>query len=103
MFLGSGGRKESNNHQLARIGEQKIFHELDVHHVQKVRIKCFWAQEAEMTLTAISQVRIGERKIFMNAIKNMCKNLGMKPSWAQKAEMSLKRLACSKKRDENFS
>ena len=89
MFLGSGKRNESNNDQLARIGEKKIFHELDVHHVQKVGIKCFWAQEAEMTLTAISLVRIGERKISMNAIKNMCKNLGMKPSLGQKAEMSL--------------
>ena len=27
------GRNESNSHQLARIGEKKIFHELDVHHV----------------------------------------------------------------------
>ena len=32
-FLGSGGRNESNSHQLARIGEKKIFHELDIHHV----------------------------------------------------------------------
>ena len=30
--LGSGGRNESNSHQLAKIGEKKIFHELDVHH-----------------------------------------------------------------------
>ena len=46
MFLGSGGRNDSNSHQLARIGEKKMFHELDVHHVEKVRIKRFWAQEA---------------------------------------------------------
>ena len=32
-FSGSGGRNESNSHELARIGEKKIFHELDVHHV----------------------------------------------------------------------
>ena len=32
-FLDSGGRIESNSHQLARIGEEEIFHELDVHHV----------------------------------------------------------------------
>ena len=51
-FLGSGSQTESNNHQLARIGEKKIFHQLDVHHVQKVGIKRFWAQEAEMSLTA---------------------------------------------------
>ena len=46
--MASGGRNESNNHQLARVWEKKIFHELNVHHVQKVRIKRFWAQEAEM-------------------------------------------------------
>ena len=54
MFLGSRGRNESNSQQLAGIGEKKIFHEIDVHHVQKVGIKRFWAQEAEMSLTAIS-------------------------------------------------
>ena len=31
--LGSGGRNESNSHQLARIDEKKIFHELDPEHV----------------------------------------------------------------------
>ena len=37
-----------------RIGGKKIFHELDVHYAQKVGIKRFWAQEAEMSLTATS-------------------------------------------------
>ena len=32
-FLGSGCRNESKGNQLARIGEKKIFHELDAHHV----------------------------------------------------------------------
>ena len=32
-FLDSGGRNESNRHVLAGIGEKKIFHELEVHHV----------------------------------------------------------------------
>ena len=54
--MGSGGQNESNSHQLARIGEKKIFHELDVHHVSKIGIKRFWAQETEMTLTAISSL-----------------------------------------------
>ena len=31
--LGSGGRNESNSHQLARIGEKKIFHKHDTEHV----------------------------------------------------------------------
>ena len=41
--MSSGGRNESNSHQLARIGEKKIFYELDVHHVQKPGIKRFSA------------------------------------------------------------
>ena len=73
MFLRPEGRNESNSHQLvptsemknfheqgvhheqlARIGENKIFHEYDTHHVQKVGIKRFWGQKAEMSVTAIS-------------------------------------------------
>ena len=50
--------------QLARIGEKKIFHEFDVHHVYNVGIKRFWAQEAKMSLTANSSSRIGEKRIF---------------------------------------
>ena len=52
--MGSRSRNESNSHGLARVGEKKIFHELDVHHVEKVGIKRFWAQEAEMSLIAMS-------------------------------------------------
>ena len=62
----SGGRNESNSHELARIGKKKIFHELDAHHVKKERIKRFWAQEAEMSLTAISSLESARRKFFMN-------------------------------------
>ena len=65
--MASGGRNESNSHQLAGIGEKKIFHELDVHHVKKVGIKCFCAQEAEMSLTAISSLESARRKFFMNS------------------------------------
>ena len=42
--------------------EQKIFHELDVHHVYKVGITCFWAQEAKMSLTAIRSLESARRK-----------------------------------------
>ena len=66
MFLDSGGRNESNSHQLVRIEEKRIFHELDVHHVQKVGIKRFCAQEAEMSLTAISWLESRRREFFMN-------------------------------------
>ena len=67
MFMGSGGRDEPNSHQLARIDEKKIFHELDVHHVQKVGIKRFWALEAEMSLTAISLLESARGKFFMKS------------------------------------
>ena len=73
MFLGSGGRNESNNHQLVRIGEKKIFHQLDVHHVKKVGIKGFWAQEAEMSLTTISSFESARRKFFINSTSMMSK------------------------------
>ena len=67
LFLGSAFQNESNSHQLARIGEKKIFNELDVHHVYKVRITCFWAQDAKMSLTAISSLESARRKFFMNS------------------------------------
>ena len=67
MFLGSGCKGESNSHQLAPIGEKKIFHELDVHHVDKVGITCFWAQDAKMSLTATSSLESARRKFFMNS------------------------------------
>ena len=65
--MASGGRNESNSHQLAGIGEKKIFHELDVHHIKKVGIKRFCAQEAEMSLTAISSLESSRRKFFINS------------------------------------
>ena len=65
--MGSGGRNDSNSDQLTRIGERKIFHELDVHHVSKVGIKRFWAQEAEMRITAFSSLESARRKFFMNS------------------------------------
>ena len=72
--MGSGGRNEFNSHQLARMGEKKIFHELDVHHVLKVGIKRFWPQEAEMSLTAISSLESARRKFFMNSTYIMSKS-----------------------------
>ena len=65
--MGSGGRNESISNQLARIREKKIFLELDVDHGYKVGIKRFWAQEAEMSLTAISSLESARRKFFLNS------------------------------------
>ena len=65
--MGSGGRNESNSQKFARIDEKKIFDQLDVHHVLKVGIKCFWAQEAEMSLTAKSSLESARRKFLNNS------------------------------------
>ena len=52
--------------KLVPTSEIKIFQELYVHHVWKVGIKRFWAQQAEMNLTAISSLEWVRRKFFMN-------------------------------------
>ena len=65
--MGYRGRNESNSHELAAIGEKKIFHDLDVHHVKKVGFERFCAQEAEMSLTAMCLLKSARRKFFMNS------------------------------------
>ena len=65
--MGSGGRNEPNSHELARIGEKKIIDELDVHPVNKVGFKRFWAMEAEISLTAMSLLESARRKLLMNS------------------------------------
>ena len=52
---------------LSPIAEKRIFDELDVHHVQKVGIKRFWAVEDELSLTATSSPQSARRKFFMNS------------------------------------
>ena len=67
------GQNECNSHELARIGEKKIFDEFDVHHVQKVGFTRFRAQEAEMSMTAMSLLESARRKFFMNSAYIMSK------------------------------
>ena len=52
---------------LTAISSKKIFHELDEDHIYKVGITCFWAQDAKMSLTAISTHKSARRKFFMNS------------------------------------
>ena len=47
--MASGGLNESNSNVLAGMSEKKIFHELDVHHIQKVGFTHSWCQECEMS------------------------------------------------------
>ena len=88
MSLGSGCQNESNSHQLAGIGEKKIFHELDVHHVYKIGITCFWAQDAKMSLTASSSLEC-EEKIFHELDVHHVYKVGITCFLAQDAKMSL--------------
>ena len=62
--MSSGSRNECDSHQLARIGEKKSFHELDVHHICKAGMRPFWAEEAEMSQRAISSFESARTKIF---------------------------------------
>ena len=87
--MGSGCQNESKSHQLARIGEKKIFHELDVHDVYKVVIACFWAQDAKMSLTAISSLRIGAKKIFHELDEHHVYKVGITCFWLRDAKISL--------------
>ena len=108
-FLGSRCQNESNSQYPDRIGEKKIFHELDVHDVYKVRITCFWAQDAKMSLTTISLLESARRKFSMNSnqreenfsstrrteenfheldVHHVYK-VGITSFWAQDAKMSL--------------
>ena len=65
VFWAQGGQVESNSQQLARIGEKKIFHELDVHHVQKVGIKRFLGSGGRNESNSHHQLALmGEKKIF---------------------------------------
>ena len=89
MFLDSGGRNEPNSHQLARIDENKIFHELDVHHVQKEGIKRIWTLGGRNESNIHQLARIGEKKIFHELDVHYVQKVGMKRFWAQEVEMSL--------------
>ena len=46
---------------------EENFYELDINHVYKEGIKRFWAQEAEMSLSAIHSLESTRKKFFMNS------------------------------------
>ena len=65
-----------------------MFHELDVHHVYKVGITSFWAQDAKMSLTASSSLEC-EQKIFHELDAHHIYKVGITCFWAVDAKMSL--------------
>ena len=58
-----------------KLPRRKFLHKLDVHHVLKVGIKRFWAQEAEMSQIANSSLKSARRKFFMNSTYIMSRKL----------------------------
>ena len=102
LFLGSGFQIDSNSHQLARIGEKKIFHELDVHHVYKVGITCFLSQDAKMSLTASSSLEC-EQKILHELDVHHVYKVGITSFWAQDAKMSLTAISSLESARRKFS
>ena len=102
LFLGSGFQNESNSHQLARISEKKIFHQLDVHHVYKVGITCFWPQDAKMSLTASSSLEC-ELKIFRELDVHHVYKVGITCFWAQEAKISLRAIRSPESARRKFS
>ena len=87
--MGSRGQNESNSQYLARIGEKKIFHELDVHHVYKAGITCFWAQDAKNESNSYQLARNGEKKIFLELDVHHVYKVRITCFWAKDAKMSL--------------
>ena len=53
----------SNSHELPRIGEKKIFHQLDVHHVES-RNQTFLCSGCRIESNSQELTRIGEEKIL---------------------------------------
>ena len=76
-------------HQLPRIGEKNLFHELDVHHVQKVGIKRFLGSGGQNESKSHQLVRIGENKIFHELDVHHVQKVKIKRFWVQVGEMSL--------------
>ena len=76
-------------HQLPRIGEKNLFHELDVHHVQKVGIKRFLGSGGRNESKSHQLARLGENKILHELDVHHGQKVGIKRFWAQKAELNL--------------
>ena len=89
MFLGSGGRNESKGHQLVPKSEMKTFHELDVHHVQKVGIKPFLGSKGRIESNSHQLVQTSQMKTFHELDVHYVQKVGIKRFWAHEAEMSL--------------
>ena len=76
-------------HQLPGIDEKNLFHELDVHHVQKVGIKRFLGSGGQNESKSHQLVRIGENKIFHELDVHHVQKVKIKRFWVQVGEMSL--------------
>ena len=71
-------------HQLPRIGENTLFHELDVHHVQKVGIKMFLSSGGRNAPNSHQLARIDENKIFHELDVHHVQKVGIKRFWPRR-------------------
>ena len=67
----------------------KFFIEDDAHFVQKVGIKCFRTQQAEMSLMSANLVQSEDQSFFMNTTHAMFRKLESSVLVLSRAEMSL--------------
>ena len=70
-------------------GEKNLFHELDVHHVQKKGMKRFLSSGGRNESRNHQLARIGENKIFHELDVHHVQKVGIKRFWVQVGEMSL--------------
>ena len=81
LVFGSGCQNEFNSHQLALVGEKKIFHELDVHHL-------FLGSGCQNESNSLQLPRIGEKKTFHELHVHHVYKVGITCFLAHDAKMS---------------
>ena len=87
--FGSGGRNESNRHQLAPIGEKKSFSSTRRTSCLESRNQTFLGSGGRNESNSYQLARIGERKLFHELDVHHVQKVGIKRFWAQETEMSL--------------
>ena len=100
--MGSVSRNESNSHQLAGIGEKKIFDELDVHHVLESRNQTFLGSGGRYESNSHQLARINQKKIFHELDVHHVSKVGINRVWTQEAEMSLTTISSLESAREKF-
>ena len=75
MFLVSASRNQLNVRYLVLMIDRKIFYEHVENYFQKVRIKCFWAKQAEMSPLSVNFFESTRSNVFVNTSQTVCRKL----------------------------